>query len=65
MSTTLRARRGYWEKVVSKSGTTETQKYTDPGLPMTSDSNKMVTVAFPPGTGATVVLLGITVTSSP
>jgi len=56
--------KGYWEKVVSKSGTTETQKYIDPGLPMTPDSNKMVTVAFPPGTG-TIVLLGISVTSSP
>jgi hypothetical protein len=56
--------KGYWEKVVSKLGATETQKYVDPGQPMNPDSDKMVAIAFPPGTG-TVVLLGISVTSSP
>ncbi len=56
--------KGYWEKVTPKFGSTETQKYNDPGLPMSPDSNKMVTVAFPPGKG-TIVLLGISVTSSP
>jgi len=56
--------KGYWEKVTSKFNTTDTQKYVDPGLPLTPDAGKMVTVAFPPGTG-TVVLLSISVTSSP
>jgi hypothetical protein len=56
--------KGYYEKVASKAGTSETQTYQDPGLPMTPLSDKMVTVSFPPGTG-TVVILKISVTSSP
>ena len=60
----LQGDKGYWEKVVSRFGVTESQKYVDFGLPLTPDSDKMVTVAFPPGTGM-VVLLSISVTSSP
>ena len=56
--------KGYWEKVTPKFGSSEVQTYRDPGLPMSPFGDKMVTVAFPPGTG-TVVILNISVASNP
>jgi hypothetical protein len=55
--------KGYWEKFQPNLGSSETQTYLDPGQPLAPQGRKMVTVAFPPGTG-TVVILSISVTSS-
>jgi hypothetical protein len=54
--------KGYWEKFAPQLGSADTQTYQDPGQPLTPDSRKMVTVAFPPGTGK-VIILSISVTS--
>jgi hypothetical protein len=55
--------KGYWEKFQPKLGSSDTQTYLDPGQPLAPEGRKMVTVAFPPGTGM-VVILSISVTSS-
>ena len=54
--------RGFYEKFSPKLGTSEIQKFVDVGPPIAAGGNKVVAVAFPPGTG-TIVILNISVTS--
>jgi hypothetical protein len=55
--------KGFYEKFPPKLGSSDTQTYVDPGPPISPLGNKMVTVAFPPGTG-TVVILNVSVTTN-
>jgi hypothetical protein len=54
--------RGFYEKFSPKLGKSEIQKFDDAGPPIAPGGDKVVAVAFPPGTG-TVVILNISVTS--